>query len=233
MTKVHTLFAGSLAVIGSVLICAAGGAKTAPPSGTFLVTVTVYDTDATGVRTHIGSDDSNGAGFAVYSHVQDNSLVADVYNGTLFLNLYSQSLRTLYINADDPVPGSPSGPAPSQYWQDVEFYITCYDSTGTQVPLENITASSGNCRVGVDFYSAGVKYKLDMGPVQPAIGPATGWAYVQCNSSSEGQCVNWTVTPNMSGSNPTVANLYYYAKGGKLTYLHQYYDTYRIGFTNP
>jgi len=233
MTRIHTLFAGSLAAIGAVLICAAGVAKIPPTSGTFLVTVTVYDTDATGARTHIGSDDSNGSGFAVYSNVQDSSLVTDVFNGKVFLNLYSQSLRTLYINADDPVPGSPSGPAPGQYWQDVEFYISCYDSTGAQVPLENITASSGNCRVGVDFYSAGEKYKLDMGPVQPATGPATGWAYVQCNSSSGGQCVNWTVTPNLSGPNPTVANLYYYAKGGKLTYLHQYHDTYRIGFTNP
>jgi hypothetical protein len=234
MRKIYAVFAGSLAVMGSVLISGVAGGKTT--SGSSLnATITVYDTDATGARTHIGSDDYNGSGSAVYSNVQDNSLVTYVFNGTLFLNLYSQSRRTLYINADDPVPGSPSGPAPGQYWQDVEFYISCYDATGTQVPLQNITASSGNCRVGVDFYSAGEKYKLDMGPVQPATGPATGWAYVQCNSVSGGQCVNWTVTPNIiSGApNPTVANLYYYARGGKLTYLHQYYDTYRIGFTKP
>ena len=233
MRKICTAFANSLAVVGAVLISGVAGGKGTSGSS-FNVTITVYDTDATGARTHIGSDDygSNGNA-AVYSYVQDNSLVTNDFNGKLFLNLYSQSLRTLYINADDPVPGSPSGPAPGHYWQDVEFYIACYDATGTQVLLQNITASSGNCRVGVDFYSAGEKYKLDMGPVQPATGPATGWAYVQCNSASAGQCVNWTVAPNMSGPNPTVANLYYYARGGKLTYLHQYYDTYRIGFTNP
>ena len=232
MRKTCTVLASCLAVIGAVLFSAVAGGKSTSGSS-FNVTITVYDTDATGARTHIGSDDYNSTGNAVYSHVQNNSLVTNDFNGTLFLNLYGQSLRTLYINADDPVPGSPSGPAPGQYWQDVEFYITCYDATGTQVLLQNITASSGNCRVGVDFYSTGVKYKLDMGPVQPATGPATGWAYVQCNSASGGQCVNWTVTPNMSGPNPTVANLYYYPKGGKLTYLHQYHDTYRLGFTNP
>ena len=154
MRRIYAVFAGSLAVMGSVLISGVAGGKT--PSGSSLnATITVYDTDATGARTHIGSDDYSGSGSAVYSNVQDNSLVTYVFNGTLFLNLYSQSLRTLYINADDPVPGSPSGPAPGQYWQDVEFYISCYDATGTQVPLQNITASSGNCRVGVDFYSAG------------------------------------------------------------------------------
>jgi hypothetical protein len=217
--------------MSAVLISVTAGAKV--PSSSFNVTVTVYDTDASGARTHIGSDDYNGSGYAVYNYAKDPSTATDVYAGTkMFLDLFGQSTRTLYINADDPLPGSPSGPAPGQYWQNVEFYAGCYDANLNLVPLQNLTTSSGNCRVGIDFNSAGMKYKLDMGPVLPANGPATGWAYIQCNSVAGGQCVSWTVTPNMSGPNPTVANLYSFGKHG-LTYLDQYRDTYRISFTNP
>jgi hypothetical protein len=225
--------ASIVAVLTAVLISTIAGAKPAP--GTFNVTITVYDTDANGAPTHIGSDDYNGQGSAVYS-VNDPGTATQVFEGTkLFLDLYGQSNRTLYINADDPLPGSPSGPAPGKYWQNVEFYAGCYDANQNLIVLQNITTSNGNCRVGVDFTSSGVKYKLDMGPVQPAPGPATGWAYIQCNSVSAGKCVNWTITPNLNGPNPTVANLYYFSttKNQGLTFLHQYYDTYRIGFTNP
>lgn len=238
MSKFHGLFAGCLALVSAVLICAAGAKTTSSSGSSFNVTITVYDTDANGTPTHIGSDDYNGSGYAVYSSANDPNTTTDVYAGyKLYLNLYSQSTRTLFINADDPLPGSPAGPAPGKYWQNVELYAECFDASGASILLQNITGSSGNCRLGVDFYSAGNKYKLDMGPVLPggvSAAPATGWAYIQCNAlSAAGQCVAWTITPNMSGPTPTVANLYYYAKGGKLTYLHQYYDTYRVSFTNP
>lgn len=225
-------------MISAVLVSAAFGGKPTSSGTSFNVTITVYDTDASGVPTHIGSDDHNSTGYAVYSSLQDPNTVTDVYAGTkLFLDLYSQSARTLFINADDPLPGSPSGPAPGQYWQNVELYAGCYTSTGAQVLLQSITGSSGNCRIGVDFYSAGKKYKLDMGPVLPTsvnTAPPSGWAYFQCNAvSAGGQCTSWTITPNMNSPTPTVANLYYYAQGGKLTYLSQYHNTYRITFTNP
>lgn len=238
MKITSTVFSACVAVISAVVVSAASGARTASSGTTFTVTITVYDADASGALTHIGSDDHNGTGYAVYSSSQDPNTVTDVYAGNkLYLDLYSQSARTLFINANDPLPGSPSGPAPGQYWQNVELYAQCFDASGTAVQFQSITGSSGNCRIGVDFYSSGVKYKFDMGPVLPggiSSAPATGWAYVQCNAlSSAGQCDSWTITPNMSGPNPTVANLYYWAKGGKLTYFHQYYDTYRITFTNP
>lgn len=38
---------------------------------------------------------------------------------------------------------------------------------------------------------------------------------------------------SLHGRGKTAAERYYYAQGGKLTYLNQYYDTYRITFTNP
>jgi hypothetical protein len=238
MRRAQVLFTSTLALASAFLICAARGKAASSTGASFNVTITVYDTDATGVTTHIGSDDHNGTGYAVYSSARDPNTTTDVYAGyKLYLNLYSQSARTLFINANDPLPGSPAGPAPGQYWQNVELYAECFDASGASVLLQNITGSSGNCRLGVDFYSAGNKYKLDMGPVLPGgatAAPATGWAYIQCNAlSAAGSCVSWTITPNLSGPTPTVANLYYYAKGGKLTYLHQYYDTYRISFTNP
>jgi len=36
-----------------------------------------------------------------------------------------------------------------------------------------------------------------------------------------------------SSNPPTVANLYYYARGGKLTFIGQYYNTFRFDVTNP
>ena len=40
------------------------------------------------------------------------------------------------------------------------------------------------------------------------------------------------MTPSTTNP-PTVANLYYYAKGGKLTFFGQYYMTFRIDVTTP
>ena len=241
MRRVHVLAAAPFCLITAALLCAAGRKPSSGPS--FYVTFTVYDNDANGVTTHIGSDDYNGSGFATYSYLKDPNTSTDVYAGdTLFLDLYSQSTRTLFIDADHPLPGSPSGPAPGKYWQNVELYSGCYDASGNKLQFQAITGSSGNCRIGVDFYSSGVKYKLDMGPVYPSgitSAPATGWAYIVCNSvSAAGQCTSWTITPNQNGNgvNPAlanVANLYYWTKSGKITYIGQYYDTYRIGFTNP
>jgi hypothetical protein len=94
----------------------------------------------------------------------------------------------------------------------------------------------------VDFYSGGIKYKLAMGPSllqtlisTPNAAPATGLVTVTCNSTSSGQCVNWTITPNTAtgSTNLPIADLFYYAKGGKLTFIGQYYDTFQIDLTNP
>jgi len=231
MRKVWIVVFSLAASLGAVLLSSTAGAKA--PLGSLNVTITVYDTDANGAATHIGSDDYNGNGSAVYNSSVDPGTATTIFQGTkLFLDLWGQSNRTLYINADDPLPGSPAGPAPGKYWQNVEFYTACYDANKNLIPLQNVTTSSGNCRVGVDFTSNGVKYKFDMGPVQAAPGPPTGFAYVQCNSVSAGNCVNWTVTPNLNGPNPRVANLYLFGSKG-LIFLHQYYDSYRVLATNP
>ena len=231
MRKPWIVGAGAVAAVAAIAMSGIAGAK--PASSSLTVTITVYDTDASGAATHIGSDDFNGNGFAVYDSAKDPGTATTIFEGQkLFLDLFGQSTRTLYVNADDPLAGNPAGPPPGKFWQNVEFYTACYDANQALVVLQNVTTSSGNCRVGVDFYDSGQKYKLDMGPVQPAPGPATGWAYVQCNSVSVGKCVNWTVSPNLSGPNPTVANLYLFGKRG-LVYAGQYHSTYRLGVTYP
>lgn len=85
------------------------------PQGSFNGTITVYDTDAKGAPTHIASDDYNASGLAVCNYLNDPNTTASVWSGTnLFLDLFNQSNRTLHINADDPLPGSPAGPAPGK-----------------------------------------------------------------------------------------------------------------------
>jgi len=203
--------------------------------GCVYVTTVVHDTDANGAATLLQSDNYNGAGQATYT--QGNGVVSDIYGGTYFLDLYSQTLRTLYITPNQPYAPAQNPPVPipppGYYSQYVEMPVHCYDASNNLVPLQNIITPSGNCRLGVDFGYNGVKYKLDMGPVLAAPGPATGLVDVSCNLTSGGQCVSWTVTPNPNGSLANVANLYYWARGGKLTFLGQYYNTFRIDITNP
>src|SRR5215469_7695432 len=93
--------------VACVLFSGSAGAKLQNSPN---VTITVYDTDASGATTNIGSDDYNGNGFAVYSSVKDPNTGTSIFQeAKLFLDLYNQSNRTLYVNADDPLPGSPTG----------------------------------------------------------------------------------------------------------------------------
>jgi hypothetical protein len=227
-------FLAALLAISIITIPHALNAGHTSGSSSFNVTTTIYDTDANGVQTLMRSDDYNGTGQAGYSASLNPNVVSDVYNGVLFMELYRQSLRTLFITPNDAINNQqPQGPPPGYYATYVEMFASCYDANGNIVPLQNIVTSSGNCRLGSDFGYNGVKYKIVMSPVLPAPGPATGLATVTCNSVSGGLCVSWTIAPNLSGPNPTVSNLYYYARGGKLTFIGQYYNTFRIDVTNP
>lgn len=219
--------------------------STCPPSSN--VTITVYDYDTTGALLLDRSDDFNGTNQAQYSITSDRYLTTNIGCGTLNFNLYgqggtTQALRTMYIAANQAINGSqPVGPTPAYIWQNVEMKSGCYDQSGNQVYLQNVVTSSGNCGIILDFNANGTKYKLRMGPGCPSCvgipAPTTyGLLTVTCNLASNNQCVSWTFAPNMTPSStnpPTVANLYYYAKGGKLTFIGQYYMTFRIGVTNP
>ncbi len=244
MKTMRPLLIAVLAIL--VVVCAPGGLQAGHSSGSsYNVTTRVYDTDALGAATLMQSDNYNGSGQATYtttgcSNNGTCSLWSNLYNGVLYLDLYNQSLRTLYITPNDPYAPAQNPPVPipppGYYSQYVEMVVHCYDQSFNVVPLQNITTSSGNCQLGVDFGYGGVKYKLILGPSLPAPGPATGLVMVNCNATSGGLCVNWTITPNPNGSLANVANLYYWSSQphGKLTYIGgQYYNTFRINVTNP
>jgi hypothetical protein len=219
--------------------------STCPPSSN--VTVTFYDYDTTGALLLERSDDFNGTNQAQYSVTSDPYITTGVACGQLRFNLYSQggttqAIRTIYITPNRAIDGSqPAGPPPGYIWQNVELVSGCYDQNGNQVYLQNILGSSDNCGIILDFNANGTKYKLRMGPGCPSCvgvpAPSTfGLLTVTCHSVSNNQCVSWTFAPNMTPSStnpPTVANLYYYARGGKLTFFGQYYMTFRIDVTNP
>jgi hypothetical protein len=207
-------------------------------TGNINLTTTVYDFDSSGAPLSMRSDDYNGIGQATYTTINGCGNTADLFSGInsagiWHLDLYHQSIRTLWITPNDAINGSqPAGPPAGYYWQAVEAYSQCYDQNGNIVPFENLTNGSDNCSLGVDFQPGSIKYKLVMSPHLPATGPATGLASVACNAVSNNQCVNWTITPNTGAANPTVADLFYYGKRG-LVFVGQYYNMFRINSSNP
>jgi len=222
------------------LITGASSVGQKTTANTTNVTTTVYDTGVAGDQLLLRSDDHNGVGQAVYSAALDPNVTSYIGpTGGWRLGLYNQTLRTLYITPNDAINSSqPAGPPPGYYWQNVEAYSLCYDQNNNVVPLPNVVTASNNCSLGLDFNPNGTKYKLVMSPSLPAAScpaggcPATGLATVTCNAlNSAGQCVNWTIVPN--GNAPAVANLYKYSRSGTLIYIGQYFNSYRIGATNP
>jgi hypothetical protein len=158
------------------------------------------------------------------------------------LYLGNQTARRVWLTLSHPVTGSPSESALDGYYSDsVEVYSRCWDAANTEVAFTAIPAgtSMNRCSFGVDFAANRVKYKLVMGPSIPGLAvntSNTGWASVSCNSVGSGGCNNWSIIPNTiagGGNVPTVANLYQFAKNGSLSFIGQYYNTYRVDVTNP
>jgi len=231
----RNVFVMCMVVLVFMTLPCAAKASSCPPSPN--VTTVIHDSDVSGTQLLMRSDDYNGTGQASYSAALDPNLSSSLYCGTWSLRMYSQSIRTVWITPNDPINSSqPAAPPAGFYWVYVEGTSKCYDQNLNTVYYQNILTSSNNCSLNFDFGYNGVKYKLSMSPSLPALGPATGLATVTCNVVSNGQCANWTITPNMTASSanpPMVANLYYYARGGKLTFIGQYYNTFRIDVTQP
>lgn len=231
---------GILALIGAATICAtfAGGANGGKNTDTNVTTI-VHDYDSTGAPLLMKSDDYSGSGEATYSPASVASYIFT--DGRYFLRLYNQSVRTVFLTPNDGIDSSqPTAPPPAYYWQNLEVAVACFDQNLNLVPLGNVVTSSGNCRMLVDFGYNGTEYAIVMGPSQslPAPGPNTGLVTVTCNSANNGQCVNWTITPNIAASSsnpPTVANLYRFTGSHRtpLVLVGQYHHTFRIGLTNP
>jgi hypothetical protein len=205
-------------------------AKPAPTPASTNVTTTVYDFDATGMPFLFRSDDHTGVGQGTYG--TGSGVFSGINSaGDWRLELFNQSVRTLWITPNNPINSSqPTGPPAGYYWQNVEAYSKCYDQSGNAVPFPSLVNGSDNCSLGVDFNSNGTKYKFVMSPRLPAPGgPATGFASVACNSVINNQCVNWTITPSTLVANTSgIADLFYYNKRGALVFVGQYYNTFRI-----
>ncbi len=224
-------------VVGLVI---PGNAQAGKPTSTNIyLTTVVHDFSLSGTELLERSDDYNGTDQATYGNSL-NAGVSSIINssGIWHLDLYGQKtgVRTLWITPNDVYSSSASSvPGAAYYWKNVETYSGCRDQSGNIVPFQNVVTSSGNCSMGVDFNFNGIVYKLFMGPALPGPGPATGLVTVTCNSVSGSQCVSWTIVPNMSAANATVANLYSYTGGSKSpwVYIGQYYNTFRIDSTNP
>src|SRR5690242_5518462 len=138
MKTMRALLITGLAVLAAVVL--PSGVQAGRTTGSsYNVTTIVYDTNALGATTLMQSDNYNGQGQASYTAV--NNVTSDVYNGVLFLDLYRQSVRTLFITPNDaysqaqnpPVPIPPAG----YYSQYVELVVHCYDQNLNIVPLEN------------------------------------------------------------------------------------------------
>jgi hypothetical protein len=237
-------------MIASLTIIAASAAP--KPGGTSStntnVTTTVYDHDAAGTQLLTRSDDYNGSGQATYvtncpnsvTNCMDSILGAE---GAWRLDLYNQTVRKVCLTPNDAINSSqPLGPPTECTWQNIEVYSKCFDASGNIVSYPNIVTSSNNCSFGIDFYepATSTKYKLLSSPILPAATcpssgcPATGSTTVVCNAlNSSNQCVNWSIAPNTTAANAGVANLYKYGRAGALVFIGQYYNTYRVGLTNP
>jgi hypothetical protein len=248
-------FAASIFAIAPPHRATAQGAAAAqkPNSSTSTnATATFHDYDALGAALQLlRSDDYNGSGQATYtsSSSRTSSLSSGFVNGEWNLNLSNQSLRTVYITPNAPIDNlQPQGPPAGYYRDGVTVRTGCFDQNGNIVPLANVVTASSNCKLGVNFTSGVTPYKLLMSPFPlsgsgdppptcPPTGcPATGVVKVTCNTVSNGQCVNWTIEPNVSATHANVANLYRYSSSkGSATWIFigQYYNSFRIGLTNP
>jgi hypothetical protein len=209
------------------------------------VTTVVFDTDSAGGQLLLRSDDSNGTGGATYAN--SRTLTSAIQsNGEWRLQWGSQSTRALWITPNDPIGNSqPPGPAAGYYAQGIETVSVCRDQSGNIVPFENLVNGSNNCSLGVDFISGGIEYKLFMSPSGmpadsgsscPSTGcPATGLTTVTCNTVSSNQCVNWTIAPNLTAPNATVASLFSYTgtRAQPWVFIGQYRNTFRINATHP
>jgi hypothetical protein len=235
---------------------ASAGAITGPQktSSSTNATATFYDYDALGTTLQsLRSDDYNGTLQATYAPFssRNSALISEFTPGGEWnFNLANQSLRTVYITPNFAIDNlQPPGPPAGYYSQGAIVRSGCFDQNGNIVPLANVVTTSGNCKLGVNFNSGGTTYKLLMSPFPlsgggdppptcPANGcPATGVVTVTCNALSSGQCVNWTIEPNVAAANANVANLYRFSSTpkplGTWIFIGQYYNSFRIGLTNP
>ncbi len=197
--------------------------KTSPPPN---VTTTVYDS-TNSVSNLLRSDNSSGQA----SYDTGNNVLSQI-NGFWYLDLTSQTTRSVYLTFSDYVSGQ-TNPLPDGYYN-AEVISRCFDTNGNIINFLSVNLSDNRCSLRVDFTSGGTTYYFVMSPESQYAG--TGWATVVCNSAPNGACVSWTITPTTTGTNAanaTVATLNKVSHGGKQMLIGSYHNTYRIDVTNP
>ncbi|MEO7660530.1 MAG: hypothetical protein ABIV48_13025 [Pyrinomonadaceae bacterium] len=218
------------------------------PTPPYPVTSTVYDFDASSVEALMRSDEYNGVDKATYSTIKasrgpGNLVTSSIdQTGGWLLALSNDSGRKLWITPNQAIDTQQPAAPPAGYYVIQKAYSKCRDVSGTIVIYPNLVNGSGNCSMAVNFFYGGILYKLLMGPVEPDQGttcpsggcPATGLAKVVCNTATNSQCVNWTITPNDTVSYG-VSNLYSYTgpQGAAWVFIGQYYNSFRINVSNP
>jgi hypothetical protein len=158
---------GIRAVCLMVLLLASLVAFAAQKTTSTNVTTVVHDYSSDGTQLLLRSDDYNGSGQATYTSTSSGGSSLSSFitsSGELELLLYNQSLRTVWITPNDLVGSEPPGPPAGYYWKGTDVRSDCFDQNGNIVPLANVVTSSGNCKLGVNFNSGGVLYKLLMSP---------------------------------------------------------------------
>ena len=212
---------------GTESLAHGGNPHSSPPPN---VTTIVYDyTDSTNsVPNLLRSDNASGQA----SYATGGNVLSQI-NGFWYLNLTSQTTRSVYLTFSDYVSGQ-INPLPDGYYN-AEVISRCFDTNNNIIDFLSVNLSDNRCSLRVDFTSGGTTYYFVMSPESQYAG--TGWATVVCNSAPAptDACVKWTITPTPSTqvTNATVATLNKVSHGGKQTLIGSYHNTYRIDVTNP
>jgi len=204
--------------------------KSTLSTGGIAATSTVYDTDLSANALLLASDDNPSPGQASYTSI--DGISSAVASNEVYLDLRSQTVRTVRISFSSPVAGSPPSPIPDGYYA-ARVLSRCYDANNNIFSLFGIANGSTNnrCSLRVGIPIGRVTYVFVMAPIYAG----TGYANVTCTGANSSGCTSWHIEPNMDsadfpGNVPTVANLYTESHNGALTLIGSYHNTYRIDF---
>ena len=226
------------------------GVAAAPPVGkptpvpTPSTTSTIFDKttdDATFLD--LRSDDLNpdltlsSGPFGIYGNSSTNSVIdrlEGAQSSDWSLHLEDSATRWISLSLNRLTGSGPTG----SYTLHGRVISRCFDPTGATtntVGFPTITTSNPNCSMHINFTIGSADYALVMTPYNAN----NGRAIVSCNLVSDGQCVDWSIVPNLVqdnviNPNPLVANLVSFApRNGKQTLVGTYSLTYRIRVTRP
>lgn len=240
------VYPGAGAQAASATISAANGGGSTSYVGP--VTSVIFDYDLLGNQLLMRSDDYNGLGQATYTTIKGKGanaayIVSEITaDGKWQLSMNDLSPRSVWITPNQGIDNSQPAAPPAGLYVIQKTYSVCRDQSGNPVPYPNLVNGNGNCSLAVNFFFGGVLYKLIMRPdlldgilCPPGGCPVTGLAQATCNTVSNNQCVNWTISPNAAAPLVGVSNLYSYTgpRDTPWVFIGQYYNTFRINASKP